>query len=111
MSLLQALAIRGKSPYTTALTHGWVINARGEKKSSPAEPIFLADTLREQPADLIRLYFLSTDIHADNALSIEEMQNVEPVYRSIRNTFRFLLGNLHDYLPREPPCTSTTSTL
>lgn len=102
LSLLPALVTKGKSPYRAALTHGFVLNERRERMSrSRGDLITLADALRHEPADLIRLYFLSTDIYADIPLSLDMLKTVEPVYRTIRNTLRYLLGSLDDYVPRE----------
>ncbi|MGZ5441577.1 MAG: isoleucine--tRNA ligase [Thermoanaerobaculia bacterium] len=102
LSLLPALVSKGKSPYRAALTHGFVLNERRERMNrSRGDLITLADALRHEPADLIRLYFLSTDIYSDIPLSLEMLKSAEPVYRTIRNTFRYLLGSLDDFVPRE----------
>jgi isoleucyl-tRNA synthetase len=102
LSLLPALVTKGKSPYRAALTHGFVLNERRERMSrSRGDLITLADALAHEPADLIRLHFLSTDISSDIPLSLDMLRNVEPIYRAIRNTFKYLLGSLDDFAPRE----------
>jgi isoleucyl-tRNA synthetase len=102
LSLLPALVTRGKSPYRAALTHGFVLNERRERMNrAQGDLITLADALKHEPADLIRLYFLSTDIYSDIPLSLDMLKNAEPAYRTLRNTFRYLLGSLDDYVPRE----------
>ncbi|HEX6642588.1 MAG TPA: class I tRNA ligase family protein [Thermoanaerobaculia bacterium] len=102
LSLLPALVTRGKSPYRAALTHGFVLNEHHERmKRAQGDLITLADALKHEPADLIRLYFLSTDIYTDIPLSLDMLRNAEPAYRTLRNTFRYLLGSLDDFVPRE----------
>ncbi|MGH7489920.1 MAG: class I tRNA ligase family protein, partial [bacterium] len=97
-----AIVARGKSPYRAALTHGFVLNERRERmKRGQGDLITLSDALKKEPADLVRLYFLSTDIYSDIPLSLDMLKSVEPMYRTIRNTFRFLLGSLDDFVPRE----------
>ncbi|MGH9419700.1 MAG: class I tRNA ligase family protein, partial [Thermoanaerobaculia bacterium] len=102
LSMLPAIVARGKSPYRAALTHGFVLNERRERmKRGQGDLITLSDALKKEPADLVRLYFLSTDIYSDIPLSLDMLKSVEPMYRTIRNTFRFLLGSLDDFVPRE----------
>lgn len=102
LSLLPALVSRGKAPYHSVLTHGFVLNERRKRMDrSRGDFVTLKDALKKVPADLIRLYFASADISTDIPLSIESFQNIEPRYRTIRNTFRYLLGNLHDFVFHE----------
>ena len=102
LSLLLGVAVRGEAPFRTTFTHGFVLNQERRRMSRfQGDLVTLADALQEVPADLIRLYFLSADPTADLPLSLDRFATVEPIYRTLRNTFRFLLGALHDYLPRE----------
>ncbi|HYV03918.1 MAG TPA: isoleucine--tRNA ligase, partial [Blastocatellia bacterium] len=102
LSLLPALVSRGKAPYRNVLTHGFVLNEKRERMSRVrGDFVSLAEALEKVPADIIRLYFASVDTSVDIPLSLETFRSVEPMYRTIRNTFRFLVGNLHDFSPRE----------
>ncbi|HEX5736475.1 MAG TPA: isoleucine--tRNA ligase [Blastocatellia bacterium] len=102
LSLLPALVSRGKAPYRTVLTHGFVLNEKRERMSrSGGDFVSLEDALKKIPADIIRLYFSSLDTTTDIPLSLDTFHAVEPMYRTLRNTFRFLLGNLYDFAPRE----------
>lgn len=98
LSLLPALASRGKAPFMAVLTHGFVLNERGERMArARGDFVTLTKALEQTPADLIRLYFSSVDISKDIPLSLNSFQTVEPLYRRIRETFRFLLANLYDF--------------
>jgi isoleucyl-tRNA synthetase len=102
LSLLPALASRGRAPYNSVLTHGFVLNERHERMTrAHGDFITLRDALEKAPVDLIRLYFSSVDTTNDIPLSLDTFQTVEPQYRTIRNTFRYLLGNLYDFVFRE----------
>lgn len=102
LSLLPALVSRGKAPFTSVLTHGFVLNERKERMArAGGDLVTLSSALEHTPADLIRLYFASVDTSKDIPLSLNSFHTVEPQYRRIRETFRFLLGNLHDFVFRE----------
>jgi isoleucyl-tRNA synthetase len=102
LSLLPALVSRGKAPFTSVLTHGFVLNERRERMArARGDLVTLSSALEKTPVDLIRLYFASVDTQRDIPLSINTFQAVEPQYRRIRETFRFLLGNLHDFVFHE----------
>lgn len=102
LSLLPALISRGKAPFTSVLTHGFVLNERRDKMArAHGNLVTLSNALEEIPVDLIRLYFASVDTSRDIPLSINTFHAVEPQYRRIRETFRFLLGNLHDFVFHE----------
>jgi isoleucyl-tRNA synthetase len=102
LSLLPALVSRGKAPFTSVLTHGFVLNERRERMArARGDLVTLSSALEKIPVDLIRFFFASVDISRDIPLSISSFQAVEPQYRRIRETFRFLLGNLHDFVFHE----------
>jgi isoleucyl-tRNA synthetase len=98
VSLLTALVSRGRAPYESVLTHGFVLNEHQDIMSrARGDFVTLRDTLAKVPADMIRLYFASVDLSTDIPLSLETFRKVEPQYRTFRNTFKFLLGNLFDF--------------
>jgi isoleucyl-tRNA synthetase len=102
LSLLPALVSRGRAPYNSVLTHGFVLNDRRERMArARGDLVTLQDALEKVPADIIRLFFASVDVTTDIPLTAGAFQAVEPLYRTIRNTFRYLLGNLHDFAFRE----------
>jgi isoleucyl-tRNA synthetase len=102
LSLFPAVVSRGKASFRSALTHGFVLNKKGERMNrARGDLVTLEDALEKVPADIIRLYFASMDTSSDIPLSIETFESVNPIYRTIRNTFKHLLGNLHDFVPRE----------
>lgn len=102
LSLLPALVSRGKAPFISVLTHGFVLNESKERMArARGDLMTLSAALRSTPVDLIRLYFASVDTSKDIPLSLNSFHTVEPQYRRIRETFRFLLGNLHDFSFRE----------
>jgi len=107
VSLFTSLAAGwAEAPYRTVLAHGFVLDHTGreqEKKSadkSPGHLIDPAEVTRKYGADLLRLWVASVDIRADMVMSEDSFGQVRETYRRIRNTFRFLLGNLADFSPR-----------
>ena len=97
-SLLTSVAINGFAPYKTALTHGFTIDAQGLKMSKSRgnviEPQKIIKTLG---ADILRLWIASTDYRAEMSLSDEILRRMADSYRRIRNTARYLLGNLDGF--------------
>ena len=99
-SLLTSVALTGRAPYDTVLTHGFVVAGDGRKMSkSLGNTIEPQDLLRTDGADVIRLWVASLDYTNDDPLSKEILQRTAEAYRKIRNTARFLLGNLFDFDP------------
>ena len=97
-SLSTGVAITGKSPYKTVLTHGFVLDGDGYKMSkSLGNTIDPNALINEFGADVFRLWVASVDFTSDVRISKEMMKQASETYRKIRNTFRFLLGNLFDY--------------
>lgn len=97
-SLSTGVAITGKSPYKTVLTHGFVLDGDGYKMSkSLGNTIDPNALINEFGADVFRLWVASVDFTSDVRISKEMMKQASENYRKIRNTFRFLLGNLFDY--------------
>ncbi len=99
-SLLTATAMHGRAPYDVVLTHGFTVDAQGRKMSKSlgnvVAPQKVVDTLG---ADVLRLWVASTDYRNEIAVSDEILKRVADAYRRIRNTARFLLGNLDGFDP------------
>jgi len=99
-SLLTSVALTGRAPYDTVLTHGFVVAGDGHKMSkSLGNTIEPQDLLKTDGADVIRLWVASLDYTNDDPLSKEILQRTADAYRKIRNTARFLLSNLFDFDP------------
>ena len=101
-SLLESCGTRGVAPFEQVLTHGFVMDKDGRKMSKSIGNVILPDDLINQyGADVVRLWVVSSDFTEDLRIGQEIMKaNVES-YRKIRNTFRFLLGNLNGFSPKE----------
>jgi isoleucyl-tRNA synthetase len=99
-SLLTSTAMKGRAPYDVVLTHGFTVDAQGRKMSKSLgnviAPQKVVDTLG---ADILRLWVASTDYRNEIAVSDEILKRVSDAYRRIRNTARFLLGNLDGFDP------------
>ena len=99
-SLITGVALNGKAPYKTVISHGWTLDGEGQKMSkSLGNTIDPVKVCNESGADIFRLLIASIDYHADARLSKELIKQISESYRKIRNTFRFLLGNLFDFDP------------
>jgi isoleucyl-tRNA synthetase len=99
-SLLEAMATRGAPPYKTVLTHGFFVDGEGRKMSkSLGNVIALEDLLPRYGAEILRLWVAAEDYTEDIRVSLEILHRLTDAYRRIRNTFRFLLGNLSDFDP------------
>lgn len=97
-SLSTGVAVCGKSPYKEVLTHGFVLDGAGNKMSkSLGNTIDPLKVCQEFGADILRLWCASVEYTADVRISIDIIKQNAEAYRKIRNTFRFLLGNLSDY--------------
>jgi len=99
-SLIPAVALDGMPPYKAVLTHGFVMDGQGRKMSkSLGNVISPQDVIKTNGADILRLWVASSNYHDDIRLSKEIMARVIDAYRKIRNTIRFLLGNLDGFDP------------
>ncbi len=97
-SLLTGVAMRGKAPFKTVLTHGYVVDAKGHKMSkSVGNTIAPKDVITKLGADILRLWVCSSDFTGDVKVSDEIFKRCSDAYRRIRNTARFLLSNLTDF--------------
>ncbi len=97
-TLLEAAGYKTQPPFKTVLTHGFIVDGQGCKMSkSTGNDIKVSDALKEHGADVLRLWVASVDYHNDMPCSRELLTRVGEAYRKIRNTFRYLLGNLYDF--------------
>lgn len=102
-SLLTSIAVTGKAPYKQVLTHGWTVDAQGRQMhKSLGNGIDPQEVVDEYGADILRLWVLSSDYQSDVRLSKEILKQVSEVYRKIRNTARFILGNTSDFDVNSP---------
>ncbi len=99
-SLLCAVGTRGHAPYRSVATNGWTLDPQGRATSkSLGNGIDPVDIAKRLGGEIVRLWVASVDFQEDVRVSEELMQRVAENYRKIRNTFRFILGNLHDFDP------------
>ncbi|RRQ21326.1 isoleucine--tRNA ligase [Thiohalobacter thiocyanaticus] len=101
-SLLTSVAMTGAAPYRSVLTHGFTVDARGQKmsksKGNVVAPQKVVNTLG---ADILRLWVAATDYRGEMSVSDEILKRTADAYRRLRNTARFLLGNLTGFDPME----------
>jgi len=96
-SLLESCGTRGKAPFKSILTHGFVVDGKGLKMSkSTGNIIAPEDILKKYGADILRTWVAASDYAEDLRLDYSILEQHAESYRKIRNTFRFLLGNLKD---------------
>ena len=102
-SLLTSVATKGKAPYKEVVTHGYVVDEKGRKMSkSLGNGIDPMELINEFGADILRLWALSSDYTSDVSISKGIIKQVAEVYRKIRNTARFILGNISDFDVNNP---------
>ncbi|MFH0888156.1 MAG: isoleucine--tRNA ligase [Planctomycetota bacterium] len=100
LSLLPSIMTRFKAPFKTVLTHGFVKTPEGEKVSKSKGGLLLADEIvAKVGADIIRLWIASINFTEDIPISMGILQEKADPYRKVRNTFRYMLGNLYDFNP------------
>jgi len=99
-SLLTSVALRGRAPYSHVVTAGWTLDEQGRAMSKSlgngVDPVDIANRLG---GEIVRLWVASIDFREDMAASENLMQRCAEIYRKLRNTFRFLLGNLNGFDP------------
>jgi isoleucyl-tRNA synthetase len=99
-SLLTSVALRGRAPYSHVATAGWTLDEQGRAMSKSlgngVDPVDIANRLG---GEIVRLWVASVDFREDMAASENLMQRCAELYKKLRNTFRFLLGNLHGFDP------------
>ncbi len=100
LSLLPALGMTGRSPFETVLTHGFMVTAEGEKMSkSLGNAIDVEDLLKQHGADVCRWWTASLNYTHDMKVDWEFFRVASDEYRKVRNTLRFMIGNLADFDP------------
>ncbi len=99
-SLLCAVGTKGAAPFRRVATVGWTLDPQGRAQSkslgNTVDPVAIADKMG---AEIVRLWVASVDFREDVMASDELMQRIAESYRKLRNTFRYILGNLHDFDP------------
>jgi isoleucyl-tRNA synthetase len=97
-SLILGVVARGQPPFRTCITHGWVMDEQGRKMSkSLGNVVSVLDEVKRLGADVLRLWASSVDYSVDIRASDSLISNLQDGYRKIRNTLRYLLGNLGDF--------------
>jgi len=101
-SLITSVGTRGSAPYRKVLTHGFVVDGQGKKMSkSLGNVVSPQDVIKTNGAEILRLWASAEDYREDIRISKEIIERLVEAYRKIRNTARFLLGNLHDFDGRD----------
>ena len=101
-SLLTSVASKGCAPYKNVLTHGWTVDEEGKKQSkSQNNGVDPGKVMNKYGADVLRLWVSSVDYHSDMKISEGILKQLSESYRKIRNTARFIMGNLYDFDPNK----------
>lgn len=99
-SLLEAVGTRGAAPYKSVLTHGFVVDAQGKKMSKSVGNVVAPEkVIKKYGAEILRMWVSASDYRDDIRISDNILKQLSDAYRRIRNTCRFLLGNLDDFNP------------
>lgn len=99
-SLSTAVAVTGKAPYENIISHGFALDGNGRKMSKSLGNVIVPSKVQKQlGSDILRLWVSSVDYQADVRISDDILKQTSEAYRKIRNTFRFMLGNLADFDP------------
>jgi isoleucyl-tRNA synthetase len=102
-SMIPSVALNGKPPYKNVLTHGFVVDGHGRKMSkSVGNVISSYQLINKYGADIFRLWVASSDYKEDLRISDEIIKYLSDTYRKIRNTIRFMLGNICDFRVKKP---------
>lgn len=101
-SLITSVAINGYAPYKGILSHGFVLDGEGRKMSKSLGNVIAPEQVMKQyGADILRLWVASVDYTGDVRISMDLLKQISEVYRKIRNTLRYLHGNLFDFDPKK----------
>src|SRR5690606_25509971 len=102
-SILTAVGTTGRAPFETVLTHGFIVDEKGQKMAkSGGNAVSAVKSTEQYGADVLRLYVTGMDYAEDVRMSERGIKEASESYRKIRNTFRYLLGNLNDYKDFDP---------
>ncbi|MBI5210096.1 MAG: isoleucine--tRNA ligase [Elusimicrobia bacterium] len=97
-SLVLAVGLTGRAPYREVLTHGWVLDEHGHAMHKSAGNVVAPqDVIKKLGADVLRLWVALSDFSDDVRISDKLLEGPRDAYRKVRNTLRYLLGNLHDF--------------
>jgi isoleucyl-tRNA synthetase len=100
-SLLTSVGTRGRAPYNAVLTHGFVVDAEGRKMSKSLGNVLAPkEVIDRYGAEILRLWVSASDYREDIRISDNILAQLSDAYRRIRNTSRFMLGNLYDFSPK-----------
>jgi isoleucyl-tRNA synthetase len=101
-SLLTSIGTRGRAPFRGVLTHGYVVDGQGKKMSkSIGNVVAPGEVIEKFGAEILRLWVASEDYRDDVKVSDEILRQISDAYRKIRNTIRYMLGNLSDFDPEK----------
>ena len=101
-AIITAMAIDGRVPYKSVLTHGFVVDGEGKKMSKSLGNVITPEqVMKKYGADILRLWVASSDYSEDVRLSDEILTRIADAYRKIRNTYKYLLSNLYDFDPNK----------
>jgi isoleucyl-tRNA synthetase len=102
-SLLESCGTRGAAPFDVVLTHGFVLDEKGEDKMSKSRGNVISpqDVMRTHGADILRLWVVASDFTDDIRFGPEILKNFTEIYRKLRNTLRWMLGNLAHFRPED----------
>ena len=99
-SLLTSVATQGQAPYREVLCHGWVVDEKGKQMhKSAGNGVEPSEIIRDYGADIVRLWVASSDYTVDVRAGKEIFRQLSEAYRKMRNTARFMLGNISDFDP------------
>ena len=99
-SMLTSIAVNGVAPYKIIITHGWTVDGEGKAMhKSLGNTVSPEDVIKDYGADILRLWVASTDYKVDSRISKDILKQLSEIYLKIRNTARFILGNLNGFDP------------
>ena len=102
-SMLTSIAVKGEAPYKHIITHGWTVDGEGKAMhKSLGNTVAPESVIKDYGADILRLWVSSTDYRADVRISKDILKQLSDIYLKIRNTARYILGNLKGYDPDSP---------
>ena len=103
-SLLTACATKGEAPYKAVLTHGFIVDGEGKKMSkSDGNALTLDQAVDDYGADILKLWVVGSDYSEDLKLSKDHLKRYQDLYRRLRNTLRYILGNIQGDTPAVNP--------